>query len=368
MQIYGGAELLVVKLANYLTQNRVVTGLLTTIISPEIEADLRGVRIIKRPVPSILPGGKAMHALALFRQLSTGIREHLKQFDVINVHNYPAELSIFPHRKPVVWMCNEPPEIETKLHEQPRYSLSRFLIKGILVFDRYVVRKYIRNVVVADTFNQNRFRRIYDVNPHIIHYGIEYAFFADQKRNTKVRDTNRFTILHVGMLTPLKNQMESIKTIEALRNRIPGIKLILAGTGEDRYLNRLKSYVADRNLTSCIEFTGHVDRARVRDLYHESDVLLHPIKPQGGWLSPFEALCAKLPIIVSTEMTAADLIKKENLGVITNDYVSAVGDIYENQQSYRDAADWRASWVRNHLSWDRFGEKMVCIFAKTLGG
>lgn len=367
MKLYGGAELLVVKLANYLSRNRIENGVLTTDISSEIVADLKGSRILKFPFARGLKTHKAYTLFRKIQKLHQGIHENLGRYDVINVHNFPAELAVFPYRKPVVWMCNEPPVIESKYDEQRKYSSKWWVTGAILALDNFIVRHHIRNVVVADEFNRQRFKTLYRFNPHVVPYGIDYHFFSASNHHGKTPSSDRFIVLHVGTLTPLKNQMESLRTVERLKDRIPGIRLILAGTGEDGYIDRLSNYIKEKKLAPNVELTGHVKRSTLRHLYAKSDVLLHPIRPQGGWLAPFEALCAKLPIVVSPELSASNLIKKADLGIVTNDYVAAVGDVYKNRQKYRELADWRAKWVRDHLSWDCFCEKMVRIFSKTLG-
>ena len=368
MQVYGGAERLIVKLANYLTDHGILNGLLTTVLAPEIERDLPGTRIHVPPPPFLQSESKARRALVLLWELNRGYRQLRSEYDVINVHNYPAELCVLPHRRPVVWMCNEPPEIETKYHRQPRYSLSRLLIRGILALDRLIVRTHVNIAVVADEYNRRRFTNIYGLSPRIVTYGIEHDFFAAPASEPKNRLLDRFTVLHVGMLTSFKNQMASIETVAALREKIPGIRLILAGSGEDAYVDRLKSAITAKRLTPFVELTGHVDRHRLKDLYHQSDVLLHPIGPQGGWLSPFEAISAGLPIIVSPEMTAADLIEREDLGIVTANYAAAVHRIYRDRREPADVSERRAIWVRDNLSWDRFGDKMLEVFTRAANG
>lgn len=366
MDLYGGAELLIVRLANYLTRKDIENALLTTNILSEIERDLIGTHIIKHPF-SPLQG--VLRPLNLFKTLSLlnqGVRKNLRNFDLINVHNYPAELSIYPYRKPVVWMCNEPPEVHVKLYDEPKYSLRRYVIQAILALEKHVVRHYVSTVVVADEFNKSRFRMIYGFDPHVINYGIDYHFFAAHPKDNKRKNADRFTVLHVGMLTPLKNQLESIKTIEKLKSTIPGIKLILAGFGEGEYLHSLQEFIKAKKLEDHVEITGHISRERLKNLYHTSNVLLHPIKSQGGWLSPFEALCAQTPIIVSSEMTASSLIRKEVLGTVTNDFANAVLDIYQNSAQYEKMAIPRAEWVRDNLSWDSFCGNMLEVFSLAL--
>jgi len=364
--VYGGAELLLVRLCNYLTKKGIKNSILTTSILPEVQEDLIGTNIIIQKIPKIPSILNNLFRLNEIIALNRGIRNNLSNFDLINVHNYPAEISIFPYRKSTVWMCNEP---ELYLI-YPNFSLkSKLLLKIFFEMEKFIVRHYIRNVVTSDEYNSERFRKIYGFKPEIINYGIDYEFFSQKRAGVfkKFFDlSNNFVVLQVGMLTPFKNQLESVKIIEKLRNKIPQIKLVLIGWGEGRYKIMLEEYIRDKRLENYVFFVGHVNREELRDYYYSCDVLLHPIKPQGGWLSPFEILCAKKPIVVSCEMTASEIIKRENIGIVTSNYEGAIMKIYRNPDKYNEIAEKGAKWVKENLSWDIFCEKMLNLFYKSM--
>jgi len=364
--VYGGAELLLVRLCNYLTKKGIKNSILTTSILPEVQEDLIGTNIIIRKIPKIPSILNNLFRLNEIIALNKGIRNNLSNFDLINVHNYPAEISIFPYRKPTVWMCNEP---ELYLI-YPNFSLkSKLLLRIFFEMEKFIVRHYIRNVVTSDEYNSERFRKIYGFEPEIINYGIDYEFFSQKRAGVSKKVfglSNNFVVLQVGMLTPFKNQLESVKIIEKLRNKIPQIKLVLIGWGEGRYKIMLEEYIRDKRLEDYVIFVSHVNREKLRDYYYSCDVLLHPIKPQGGWLSPFEVLCAKKPIVVSCEMTASEIIKRENIGIVTSDYEGAIMKIYRNPDKYNEIAKKGAKWVKENLSWDNFCGKMLNLFCKAI--
>ena len=106
-------------------------------------------------------------------------------------------------------------------------------------------------------------------------------------------------------------------------------------------------------------FTRNLTRKELRDLYKASDVGLFPVGKQGGWLAPFELLCSGNPIIVSEEMGASFIIKKNNLGVITNNYTEALLDVYKNKENYKKEAKKSSLWVKKNLSWEIFTDKMI---------
>ena len=363
--IYGGAELVVVNLANYLTKKGIQNAILTTSMLSVVEKDLSGTKIIIQPLPKTLFN---ILRLKEILALHKGISNNLNDFDLINLHNYPAELSIFPLQKPSVWMCNEPPEIVLRLNLEPS-PLLKLVKRAILAFDKFIVNRYIKNTIVADEFNAKRFEKLYGLKPEIINYGIDYQFFSQgnpEKVKKKYSLNNNFIILQVGVLTPFKNQIESIKTIEKLKNKIPHLKLILAGLAENKYNLTLEKYIRDKNLGKYLIFTGQLNREEIRDFYHICNILLHPIKSQGGWLAPFEALCAKKPIVVSPEMTASEIIKREKIGIVTNDYSKTIMEIYRNTNKYLKMGKRGGEWVKTNLNWDTFCQKNLNLFQRVL--
>jgi glycosyltransferase involved in cell wall biosynthesis len=369
MSLYGGAELVIVELANYLTKRGIENSILTLSMLDEIKKDLKKTElIIPKGVKEEKKGlSKFTNFFGEMLLLRKYVHKYKKAFDVVNVHNFPAEYAVFPSVKNTVWMCNEPPMQLYLMENLP--VRTKILAWTTEKFDKFLVKNFIKYSVVADEFNFKRFVNIYGIKPEIINYGIDYKFFSkgNAERVKKRFDLNRnFTLIHVGTLTPLKNQMESIRVVERLKDKIPNIKLILVGWGEENYEMVLKKYVQKNNLEKNVVFTGHLSRNVIRDLYKACDVALFPIKSQGGWLSPFEALCSSIPVIVSPFITSSGIIKRNDVGVVTGDFAKAVLDVYENRKKYNDMAEKGSKWVEKNLRWDIFSQKMLEVFERAV--
>ncbi|MFH1003586.1 MAG: glycosyltransferase family 4 protein [Chloroflexota bacterium] len=343
--IYGGAEMVIVQLVRYLKRMGIGHSYLTTGLPAGMREALGDTSIL---ISRNRTGTRLNEMAALWR----GVHACLGQYDVLNAHNFPAHLALFPARQPAVWMCNEPPEMFSSLVRKPVEALGRF-----------VARNYIRYTVVSDESNARAFEAIYHFRPEIIHYGVDYEFFAAGGGR---RDREKFTILQVGTLTPYKNQMASLRAVAELADSIPNIRLVLAGWGQPDYVASLKRYIAERGMEARVVLAGSLNREQVREWYQASDMLLHPIGPQGGWLTPFEALCAGVPVVVSREFNAAYLVQRENLGVVTDDYRQAIWDIYQDRAKYAGVAARGKAWVREHLGWDEYCRRMVALFSRAM--
>lgn len=336
---YGGAEEVVVQLANYLVRNdhQILV----------ILKDAPNELCNKLPVGHPHCGARTTRSWKAFRR---EVRKELDWADVANVHNFPATLATLPTRKPIVWMCNEPPELFTNWRRKPVESINRAWVK-----------KSRMKVVVADQFNSDRFESLYNVQPRIIPYGVNYDFWS---RGVRIPSkSGKVRLLQVGTVTPYKNQLQSIQVLMRLLSYGIDATLTLAGGIVDPgyHLECLKiPYSKER-----VKFLGLRSPEEVRDLYNTHDVLLHPVRGQGGWLVPFEAMCARLPVVTIPAFSASDMIRDNGLGQVSYGLSGGVQRVLWS--CHTSELECIKLWVKENLTWERFGESMLDAFKEVTG-
>ncbi len=361
MKYFGGAELLIVELCNWLTKKGIKNDILTNSLSREVEKKLVNTKIINlNEKIDIGPTGFASikDILKFIKIYRIKLRKIIKNYDVVNFHNFPVTWTLFPRKKPCVWMLNEPPN----LWSRPDAGIFLKTLNKIRIWlDKVIVRNSVDIICVADEFNKKRAFERYERNSKIVYYGVNYDFFSkgnSKKAKEKWKLKNKFVVIQSGVLTKVKNQLESIKTINKIKNKIPNILLVLAGKADSEYKEKLDSYIKEHKLTKHVLFTGNLDRKELRDLYKACDLGLFPIGKQGGWLAPFESLCSGNPIIVSEDLGAASVIKKFKLGLVTNDFSEAVLEIYQNKNR-KIQAKKSSLFVKKYFGWDKFADKLI---------
>ena len=106
-------------------------------------------------------------------------------------------------------------------------------------------------------------------------------------------------------------------------------------------------------------FTGQLNREEIRDLLKTSDCAIQPNKGQGSWLSVFEAAACYVPVIVSKEFTASNLVEKygDYVCSTTEEYVNAI--MMEKQAEYPNE---KIHEFAKTLTWDKYCERMVGVF------
>jgi len=372
MMTYGGAETVVTQLATCLTKKGIETAILTLSMPPDFA--LKAHKKLHWIVPTKtytykIKTTRFFDTLGLIDEIAVlrrYVHEHMDSFDLVNVHNFPATWSVFPSTKPCVWMCNEPPDFWNNPNPSPPLKMLRH---AGLVLDKFIVNKSIDALCVADEFNANRAIKKYQKQPIIVYYGIDHDFFSSGKGEyitKEYRLHDSFVLLQIGWIGPSKNQLESVRAVEKVKKVIPNVKLVLAGSSVKPYEKMLKEYIRQTKCEKHVIITGYLPNYKVRDLYHASDIVLSPVKLQGGWLAPFEALCASKPIIVSPSMSASSIIKREKIGGVTDNFAQAILDAYNNPKPFQDMARRGKQWVAENLSWDKFCDRMLTVFEKVL--
>ncbi len=366
MKYFGGAELLIVELANWLTKKGIKNDILALSKSKEVENLLLNTDIIipKHNIHLEPPGFKNTKEILQFIKIyRKEIKRLKKNYDVINFHNFPVTWTLFPDKKPCVWMLNEPPNLWSK----PDAGVSLKILNKIRNYaDKIIIRNSVDIICVGDEFNRERCIQRYKRIPRIVYYGVNHDFFSRgnaRRALNKWNLKNRFMIVQSGMITEQKNQLESVKVINKIKEKIPNILLVLAGKSADEsYMKKIEEYIKKNKIEKNILLIGNLSREDLRDLYKSANIGLFPVGKQGGWLAPFEMLCSGNPIIVNEELGAASIIKKNNLGIVTNDYISAILEVFNNKKEYKIKAKNASIFVKNNLGWNVFTDKMIRAF------
>jgi len=367
--IHGGAETAIVNLSRYLNSR----GIQNTIIALSAANDFIEDSGLNIKVKTTLPDkdqirksestAKALSLISDALMLRKLVSIHKSNHDIINPHNIPSTWASILHKKPVIWMMNELPDIYINVAPSPLLKSLRNIGTRM---DSLLVKKYVDQICVNSRLTYEQAKKRYEKVPEIVLFGIDYDTYSKGNPTRIIEKYNlqgHFIVITVGWLTPQKNQLESIKAVEKIRKLIPDIKLILAGRGENRYERILQNYVKLKGLAEHVIFAGFVSEEEKRDLYHTCHLGLYPFKGQGGLLAPFENLCASKPIIVSPTYGAADIIAYNKL-LVTHNYAEAILKIYNNYKQFRILAFKAKEFIKRELSWEKYGERLLRVFER----
>ncbi|ASS96090.1 glycosyltransferase family 4 protein [Peribacillus simplex] len=146
-------------------------------------------------------------------------------------------------------------------------------------------------------------------------------------RSEQKYNDSDFILFFAGELSFRKNQELLISVISILKEKIPNIKLLLAGEGDlsDKY----KQMVNNLGLSDNIHLLGY--RNDVKDLLLMSDIAVSSSRQEGLPVNIMEAMATGLPLIVTDCRGNRDLVKDFNNGFVIklHDIEGFADKIYE---------------------------------------
>lgn len=301
--------------------------------------------------------------------------------DILFPHSLPSSWMAVVlgkiYKKKVVWLCNEPPK-KRKIDELGLADGIMWLVADSFL-DKFFAKRIERIIVYSKAVAQEVKER-YGKEAALVRLGIDFKFFS-QKENKEIvflkrqyRLKNKFILLMVGKLHPQKNQHLGIEVLAKILPKIKNAVLVLVGEGPEE--EKLKSKIKNLKLKNKVIFTGFCQPEIVRAWYALSDLVLFPSVGQTATVSqswgfvPFEALCQKKISIVSTNSGAAEVLGRENLGVVcqptVKDFFRTVLSVLGKRKEHKEMGKRGYFYVKNNLSWEKWGREIDGILSKVV--
>jgi len=169
-----------------------------------------------------------------------------------------------------VWICGQDARKSNKMVKLIRPSSNELIAMSDFLVDEFFLNHHIKPA-------------------HLIPPGIDLSMYGDPR---SVRDID---IIGAGSLSILKQYDVFVDVIAGLKNRMPGIKAVLCGDGEDT--ERISKMRETYSLQQSLELTGMLTPTETIRMMQRSKILLHPSSYEGFSMACYEALYAGAHVI-----------------------------------------------------------------------
>lgn len=185
---------------------------------------------------------------------------------------------------------------------------------------------FVRSTFLAHGFHEKKIIKV--------GYGVERPNLSGEPiiKNKKNSEKAKIKILCVGQVMPRKGQYYLIKAIKSLNAKCHNIsfELTLVGRQDPDYLTLLKELYAD------FQHISHVAAEQMLEFMRKFDIFIAPSLEDGFAVVVSEALSAGLPVIVTKNVGAADIVVDGENGVIIE-----AGDYREIENAVNRVLDER---------------------------
>ncbi len=291
------------------------------------------------------------------------------KFDLIHSHERIFRADIFtmhsvPHR---YW-----------IREVRKKRMSLFDHGTAWVEEQLVSMGDCKKYLPVSRLTEEKFLKVFSIDPHrvqVIHPGVDIDRFRrlDRQRcRQEVRhrfgvDESDTLLLFVSMNFELKGLDTLIASMAEIKKRQPSerLKLLVVGKGNEKKFARL---AAEYGLAGDVIFTG-VWKEDIEMVYMASDIFSMLSKFDTFGMVVLEAMSASLPVVISENVGAKDLVRDDVNGyVVKGDDVSLVSVRIESllaprvrermaEEAYREAL--------NH-TWDKMAERVLQVYNEIL--
>ncbi|HEX2228739.1 MAG TPA: glycosyltransferase family 4 protein [Candidatus Binatia bacterium] len=150
-----------------------------------------------------------------------------------------------------------------------------------------------------------------------IHSGIDFSAYVPRRAAPQVKEELEVgaawpIVGSIGRLSEQKAQHFLIEAVASLKNKYPGIKLLLVGEGPLRHF--LERKIRDLDLSAHVSLLGQ--REDVADLLNIFDVYAMSSQWEGVGRALTEAMYARLPIVTTAVNGVTELVSENDTGLL----------------------------------------------------
>lgn len=151
-------------------------------------------------------------------------------------------------------------------------------VPALLLYQKAAIKR--SNVIhaTAESERNNLLKLGYNKNVVVVPNGINV-------KNIHVKSTWALTktLLFLSRVHVTKGLDILIDAVAELKDRLAGYRVIIAGEGDESYIQKLKELAREKSIESLIEFVGGVYGDEKWKLYQKADVFVLPTHSENFW-------------------------------------------------------------------------------------
>lgn len=193
----------------------------------------------------------------------------------------------------------------------------------------------------------------------------------------RYRDPRGPLLIFLGRLVEEKGLGDLLTALQAVRQEIPGVRLLVVGDGQDK--QQFVQRTQELQLADCVTFTGWVDQSQVPTYLAAADIFVGPSrKAVDGWveaqgLTFVEAMLAGTPVIATRTGGIVESIHDGETGLLVDErrpdqIAEAIRTLVISPALADLFKDQALRFARQHLSRKSAADRYSKLFEQLLHG
>lgn len=316
-------------------------------VAAQIASGLRGAVLATYASPygerlARFLAGKGVAYLPLDRMSARAVRRAVRALRpaVLHAHDYRASV--------LAAMAGSPIRVISHLHSNPPWA-GRPGIRSLayLVAMRRIDRVVLASPSIArDFLAPSRLKSKAIVVPNVVD---RFSLY----RLAQAAPQSQLDLLFVGRLSEEKNPLEFIRIVAAVRERVPGLRAALIGSGPQEKL--VQEEIASQRLEGDVRLLGF--QANPYPWMSRAAMLVVPSRFEGFGLAALEAMLFGVPVIAAPTGGLAEMVAASGGGRICHSFAESVKtaiDWLQHPDQRRQIGDAGRRWAEAHCDVGRY--------------
>ncbi len=198
---------------------------------------------------------------------------------------------------------------------------------------------------------------------HLVPNGVDLAVWATPPgAKQMVREP---LVIAWGRVQYEKGFQVLARAVGSLRQRVPGIRLVIAGRGS--YLPELQSQIDVEGLSDVVQLAGFVPDDDLRDMLHHAGCAVIPSLYEPFGIVALEAMAAGAPTVVARTGGLAEIVDGTGAGLLFEpgnhqELADRIEEIFTKPKLAASLQTTAATLLADHYTWDAIATTTIGVY------
>jgi len=182
------------------------------------------------------------------------------------------------------------------------------------------------------------------------------------------------TLLFLGRVHHKKGIDRILNCLQRVRQAIPNVLLIVAGTGEPKYQEHVRQIVSSLALDDHVVFTGHLEGEQKWACFAASELFLLPSRQENFAITVAEAMQMGVPVVITDKVNTWPYVEEAGAGLVLAErdidalLPRAIETLLTDDATRSKMAAQGSDYARDRLTWHASAQKLLACYDQVISG
>jgi glycosyltransferase involved in cell wall biosynthesis len=181
-------------------------------------------------------------------------------------------------------------------------------------------------------------------------------------------------LLFLGRLHHKKGLDRILNCLQRVRQTIPNVLLVVAGTGEPKYQDHIRQLVSSLALDDHVVFTGHLDGDQKWASFAASELFLLPSRQENFAITVAEAMQMGVPVVITDKVNTWPYVEEAGAGLVLAErdidalLPRAIETLLTDHATRSKMSAQGSRYARDRLTWHASARKLLACYDQVVSG